>query len=149
MKVPRRRFLSLATAAAAMPAFPQFGRAQAYPTRPIRLVVGFAAGGATDIAARLVGKYLSDRLGHPVVVENRVGAGGNIATETVTRAEPDGYTLLMAGLNDAVNASLYEKLSFNFIRDIAPVAALIRQPLVMVARRDRRHHQQGSQCRSE
>ena len=115
-----------------MPALPQFARAQAFPTRPVRLVVGFAAGGATDIAARLIGKYLSDRLGQPFVIENRVGAGGNIATETVTRAAPDGYTLLMAGLNDAVNASLYEKLSFNFIRDIAPVATVIQQPLVMV-----------------
>jgi tripartite-type tricarboxylate transporter receptor subunit TctC len=132
MTIQRRRFLSMATAAAVMPALPQFARAQAYPARPVRLIVGFAAGGATDIAARLIGKYLSDRLGQPFVIENRVGAGGNIATEAVTRAAPDGYTLLMAGLNDAVNATLYEKLSFNFIRDIAPVATVIQQPLVMV-----------------
>ena len=132
MTIPRRRFLSLATAAAVMPVLPQFARAQAYPNRPVRLIVGFAAGGATDIAARLIGRYLSDRLGQPFVIENRVGAGGNITTETVTQAAPDGYTLIMAGLNDAVNASLYEKLSFNFIRDIAPVATVIQQPLVMV-----------------
>ena len=132
MTIQRRRFLSLATAAAVMPALPQFVRAQAYPNRPVRLIVGFAAGGATDIAARLIGRYLSDRLGQPFVIENRVGAGGNITTETVTQAAPDGYTLIMAGLNDAVNASLYEKLSFNFIRDIAPVATVIQQPLVMV-----------------
>lgn len=132
MTIQRRRFLSVATAAAFMPTLPQFARAQTYPRQPVRVVVGFAAGGATDIVARLIGRYLSDRLGQPFVIENRVGAGGNIATEAVTRAAPDGYTLLMAGLNDAVNASLYEKLSFNFISDIAPVATVIQQPLVMV-----------------
>ena len=132
MTIQRRRFLTLATAATFMPSVPRFARGQAYPTQPIRLIVGFSAGGATDIAARLIGKHLSDRLGQPFVIENRVGAGGNIATEAVTRAAPDGYTLLMAGLNDAVNASLYEKLSFNFIHDIAPVATVIQQPLVMV-----------------
>jgi tripartite-type tricarboxylate transporter receptor subunit TctC len=132
MKMRRRQFISLATAAAVMPTLPHFARAQFYPTQPVRLVVGFAAGGATDIAARVIGKYLSDSLGQPFVVENRTGAGGNIATEAVARAAPDGRTFLMAGLNDAVNASLYEKLSFDFIRDITPVAAVIRQPLVMV-----------------
>ena len=132
MTIKRRDFLSLAAAVAVTPILPRYASAQAYPARPVRLVVGFAAGGATDIAARLIGKYLSDRLGQPFIVENRVGAGGNIATEAVTRAVPDGYTLLMAGLNDAVNASLYEKLNFDFIHDIAPVATLVRQPLVMV-----------------
>lgn len=136
MSIERRCFITLATAAAFAPGFSQFARAQTYPSSPVHLMVGFAAGGATDIAARLIGKYLSDRLGQPFVIEDRVGASGNIATETVTRARPDGYTLLTAGLNDAVNASLYEKLNFNFIRDIAPVANLISQPLVMVV-----HHQ--------
>lgn len=130
--IRRRQFLSLAAAAAASPAFPQIANAQNYPTRPVRLIVGFAAGGATDIAARLIGQWLSDRLGRRFIVENRVGAGGNIATEAVTRAAPDGYTLLMAGLWDAVNATLYENLSFDFIRDITPVAFVIQQSLVMV-----------------
>jgi len=132
MKLLRRKFLSLAAAAAALPAVSQIARAQIYPSRPVRLIVGFAAGGATDIAARLIGRWLSERLGQPFIIENRIGAGGNIATEAVARATPDGNTLLLAGLHDAVNATLYEKLNFNFIRDIAPVATLIRQPLVMV-----------------
>lgn len=132
MTIQRRQFLRLASAVALAPALPNFAMAQAYPTQPVRLVVGFAAGGATDLAARLIGQHLSERLGQPFIVENRVGAGGNIATEAVIRAAPDGYTLLMAGLNDAVNASLYETLSFNFIRDITPIATVIQQPLVMV-----------------
>lgn len=132
MPTDRRHFMSLATAAAITPFLSRVAYAEAYPGRPVHLIVGFSAGGATDIAARLIGKSLADRLAQPFVIENRVGAGGNIATEAVTRAAPDGYTLLMAGLNDAVNASLYGKLNFNFIRDITPVVNLISQPLVMV-----------------
>jgi tripartite-type tricarboxylate transporter receptor subunit TctC len=108
-------------------------RAQAYPTRPVRIVVGFAAGGSTDIGARLIGQWLQERLGQPFVIENRPGAGTNIATETVVRAPPDGYTLLMVGPSSAVNATLYDKLDFVFLRDIAPVASLIRQPQIMLA----------------
>src|SRR5262249_40950679 len=104
--------------------------AQAYPTRPVRIVVGFAAGGSTDIGARVIGQWLQERLGQPFVIENRPGAGTNIATETVVRAPPDGYTLLMVGPSSAVNATLYDKLDFVFLRDIAPVASLIRQPQI-------------------
>jgi tripartite-type tricarboxylate transporter receptor subunit TctC len=130
MKLPRRNFLHLAAGAVALPAFSPLARAQAYPTRPMRIVVGFPAGGGTDIVARIIGQWLSERLGQPVIVENRPGAGANIATEAVVRAPPDGYTLLMAGSPNAINATLYGKL--NFIRDIAPVAGLIRYPNVMV-----------------
>jgi tripartite-type tricarboxylate transporter receptor subunit TctC len=132
VKLPRRKFLHLAVGAAALPFAPHIARAQAYPTRPVRLVVGFPAGGIGDIVARLIGQWLSDRLGQPFVVENRVGAGTNIATEAVVRASPDGYTLLCATSANAINATLYEKLNFNFIRDIAPVAGTTSLPLVMV-----------------
>src|SRR5262249_38010798 len=129
----RRRFLHLAVGAAALPAVSRVARAQAYPTRPVRIVLGFAAGGSTDIGARLIGQWLHERLGQPFVIENRPGAGTNIATETVVRAPADGYTLLMVGPSSAVNATLYDKLDFVFLRDIAPVASLIRQPQVMLA----------------
>ena len=132
MKLPRREFLHLAASAAAFPSLSHVAWAQSYPVRPVRMIVGFAPGGATDIVARLIGQWLSDRLGKPFVVENRIGAGGNIATEAVARSAADGYTLLVAGQQDAVNASLYAKLNFDFIRDFAPVATLIRQPLVLV-----------------
>jgi tripartite-type tricarboxylate transporter receptor subunit TctC len=133
MKLPRRTFLHLAAGAAALPARSSFAWAQAYPTRPVRIVVGFAAGGGADIVARLLGQWLSERLGQPFVIENRPGAGSNIGTETVVRAAPDGYTLLMVILPaNAINATLYDKLNFNFIRDIAPVASLTRDPNVMV-----------------
>jgi tripartite-type tricarboxylate transporter receptor subunit TctC len=133
MKLPRRRqFLHLAACAAALPAVSCFAWAQAYPTRPVRLIVPFAPAGPGDITARLMGQWLSERLGQPFVIDNRPGAAGNIGTEAVVRAPPDGYTLLMAGGYNAINATLYDKLNFNFIRDIAPVATLIRQPLVMV-----------------
>jgi tripartite-type tricarboxylate transporter receptor subunit TctC len=131
MKLPRRRFLSLAAGAVALPAASRFGWAQTYPTRPVRIVVGFAAGGAPDILARLLGQWLSERLGQPVVVENRTGAGGNIATEAVVGAPPDGYTLLLTSVGNAVNATLYDKLNYNFLRDIAPVAGISRDPLAM------------------
>ena len=121
---PPQHSLHLAAGAAALPAVSRFARAQAYPSRPVRLIVGFPAGGPTDIVARLMGQWLSERLGQPFVIENRPGAGSNIATEAVVRAPPDGYTLLMVGPADAVNATLYEKLNFNFIRDIAPVAGI-------------------------
>jgi tripartite-type tricarboxylate transporter receptor subunit TctC len=133
MKLPRRKVLHLAAGAAALPAVARVARAQAYPTRPVRIVVGFAAGGSTDIGARLVGQWLQERLGQPFVIENRPGAGTNIATETVVRAPADGYTLLMVGPSSAVNATLYDKLDFVFLRDIAPVASLIRQPQIMLA----------------
>jgi tripartite-type tricarboxylate transporter receptor subunit TctC len=133
MKPARRKFLRLAAGVAALPALSRFARAQSYPARPVRIVVGFTAGGSTDIGARLIGQWLQDRLGQAFVVENRPGAGTNIATESVVRSPPDGYTLLMIGPSSAVNATLYDKLSFVFLRDIAPVAAMIRQPQVMLA----------------
>jgi tripartite-type tricarboxylate transporter receptor subunit TctC len=131
MKLPRRRFLHLAAGAATLPAVSRIAWAQAYPTRPVRVIVGFAPGGAPDIVARLLGPTLSERLGQSVYVENRTGAGSNIATEAVVNAEPDGYTLLLVSPPNFVNAALYDKLNYNFIRDIAPVAALIRVPNVM------------------
>ena len=132
MKLPRRKFLHLAADAAALSALSRIARAQAYPSRPIRWVVGFVPGGATDIIARLTGQWLSERLGQSVVIENRPGAGSNIATEVVVNAPPDGYTLLLVGPTHAVNATLYPKLNYNFIRDIAPIASISREPLVMV-----------------
>jgi tripartite-type tricarboxylate transporter receptor subunit TctC len=131
MKLPRRRFLCLAAGAAALPAVSRIARAQTYPTQPVRLIVGFAAGGAADITARLIGQWLSERLGQPFVIENRPGAGGNIGTEAVVNASPDGYTLLLVNPGSAINATLYDKLNYNFIRDIAPVAGIIRVPNVM------------------
>jgi tripartite-type tricarboxylate transporter receptor subunit TctC len=132
MKLPhRRQFLHLATGAAALSALSRIARAQAYPSRPVRIIVPFAAAGAFDIMARLIGQWLSERLGQPFVIENRPGAGTNIGTETVVKAPPDGYTLLLAGTPNAINATLYEKLNFNFIRDIASVAGISRAPLVM------------------
>jgi tripartite-type tricarboxylate transporter receptor subunit TctC len=131
MKLPRRKFLHLAAGAAALSTVPRVARAQAYPSRPVRIIVGFAAGGFADIAARLIGQWMSERLGQQFVIENRPGAGGNIGTETVVRSPPDGYTLLLAGSNDAINAALYDKLNFDFGRDIAPVAGIMRVPNVM------------------
>jgi tripartite-type tricarboxylate transporter receptor subunit TctC len=133
MKLPRRQFLRLVTGAAALPEASRIANAQSYPTRQVRIVVGFAAGGSTDIGARLIGQWLQERLGQPFVIENRPGAGTNIATESVVRSPPDGYTLLMVGPSSAVNATLYDKLNFVFLRDIAPVASLIRQPQVLLA----------------
>jgi len=124
MKLARRQFLHLATIAISLPAVSRMANAQSYPTRPVRIVVGFAAGGAPDIAARLVAQWLSERLGQQFIIENRTGAGGNIATEAVLDAPADGYTLLLVSLANAVNASLYEKLKFNFIHDVAPVASI-------------------------
>jgi tripartite-type tricarboxylate transporter receptor subunit TctC len=131
MKFPRRQFLHFAAGAAALPAVSRIAKAQSYPSKPVRLIVGFAAGGGQDILARLIGQALSDRLGQPFVIENRPGAGSNIATEMVVNAVPDGHTLLMVGPANAINATLYEKLNFNFIRDIAPVAAVSIGPNVM------------------
>jgi tripartite-type tricarboxylate transporter receptor subunit TctC len=132
MKLSRRRFLHLAAGLTALPAASRIARAQAYPIRPVRLFEGFGGGSTADISARLIGQWLSERLGQPFVVENRTGAGSNIATEVVVRAPPDGYTLLTCVTANAINATLYEKLSFNFIRDIAPVAGLLRLPLVLL-----------------
>jgi tripartite-type tricarboxylate transporter receptor subunit TctC len=132
MKLPRRTFLHLAAGAAALPATSRFAWAQAYPTRLVRIIVPFPAGQATDTIARLMGQSLLERLGQPFVIENRPGAGGNIGTESVVRATPDGYTLLLVGLSNAMNATLYKKLNFNFIRDIAPVASIGSAPYVMV-----------------
>jgi tripartite-type tricarboxylate transporter receptor subunit TctC len=132
MKLPRRTFLHLAAAgAAALPLVSRMARAQGYPARPVRLMVGFPPGGGVDITARPVGQWLSERLGQPFVIENRPGAGGNIATEAVVRALPDGYTLLLATAANAINQSLYGKLNFDFIRDILAVAGIMRVPLVM------------------
>jgi tripartite-type tricarboxylate transporter receptor subunit TctC len=131
MKLPRRRFLHLAAGAAALPAASRFAWAQTYPTRPVRLIVGFPPGGVSDIAARLMGQSLSERLRQPFVIENRPGAGSNIAAEVVVRAPPDGYTLLWATSGNAVNATLYDNLNFNFVRDVAPIASIIRTPGAM------------------
>jgi tripartite-type tricarboxylate transporter receptor subunit TctC len=132
MKLPRRQFLHLAAGAAALPAVSRIAWAQDYPSRPVRIVVGLTAGSASDIVARLMGQWLSERLGQQFIVENRPGAGTNIAAEAVVRSAPDGYTLLLAASPNAINASLYDKLSFNFIRDIAPVVAISREPNVVV-----------------
>jgi tripartite-type tricarboxylate transporter receptor subunit TctC len=132
MKISRRKFLHLAAGAAAPTFAPQLAAAQAYPARPVRLVVGFAAGSSPDNSARLIAQWLSERLGQQFIVENRPGAGTNIATEAVVKAAPDGYTLLMVGASSTINATLYEKLSFNFIRDIVPVGTTIRLAAVMV-----------------
>src|SRR5262249_41360236 len=131
MKLPRRQFLRLAAAAATMPALSRVARAQAYPTRPVRIIVGFAPGGSPDISARLIRQWLSSRLGQQFVIENHSGAGGNIATETVVKSAPDGHTLLLAATSNAINTSLYDRLSFDFIRDIVPVAGIIRVPNVL------------------
>jgi tripartite-type tricarboxylate transporter receptor subunit TctC len=133
MKLPRRRqFLHLAAGAAALPIVSRFAWAQAYPARPVRIIAGFAAGGVVEIVARLIGQSLSERLGQPFIIESRPGAASNIATEAVVRAPPDGYTLLVVSPANAINATLYDKLNFVFLRDIAPIASIIRHPFVMV-----------------
>jgi tripartite-type tricarboxylate transporter receptor subunit TctC len=132
MNLLRRQFLHLAAGAAALPAVSRFAWARTYPSRPVRIVVGFAPGGGTDIAARLIGQWLSERLGQQFIVENRPGAGANIAMEAVAKAQPDGYTLLLVSPGAAINATLYDKLNYNFIRDIAPIGGIIRVPNVMV-----------------
>jgi tripartite-type tricarboxylate transporter receptor subunit TctC len=132
MKLPRREFLHLSAATIALPAVTRLARAETYPARPVHIIVGFAAGGPNDISARLIAQWLSERLGQQFIVENRPGAGGNVATELVVRAPADGYTLLLVPAPAAINATLYDNLNFNFIRDIAPVAGILRVPEVMV-----------------
>jgi tripartite-type tricarboxylate transporter receptor subunit TctC len=132
VNLPPRRFLHLASGAAALPILPRFARAQGYPSRPVRTIVGFTAGGSADILARLTGEWLSERLGQWFIIENRPGVGGNISTEVVVRAPSDGYTLLLIGPFAVINETLYDKLNFNFLRDIAPVASVSREPQVMV-----------------
>jgi len=132
MKLPRRQFLQLTAGAAALPVVSRIGWAQTYPSRPVRLIVGFPAGSGADFGARLIGQWLSERLGQQFIVENRLGAGGNIATEAVVRAPPDGYTLLLVTVSNAISTTLYEKLNFDFIRDIMQVAAIYRGIGVMV-----------------
>src|SRR5262245_24110221 len=131
MKLPRRNFLHLAAGAAALPAMSQIAKAQAYPTRPVRVIVPFAPAGDTDLVARLIGQWLSERLGQPFIIDNRPGAGTNIGTEAVVRSAADGYTLLLASPPAAINATLYDRLNFVFLRDITPVAGVIRAPFVM------------------
>ena len=131
MKLPRRKFLHLALGAAALPAMSSITRAQTYPSRPARIVVPFAAGGATDINARLIGQWLSERLGQQFVIENRPGAGSNVGTEVVVNAPPDGYTLLLIGASSTINATLYDKLNFNFLRDITPVSGIMSIPFIL------------------
>jgi tripartite-type tricarboxylate transporter receptor subunit TctC len=132
VKLPRRQFLHLVAGAAALPTVSRVAWAQAYPARPVRIIVGYAAGGGTDISARVIGQWLSERLGQQFIIENRPGAATNIATEAVARAAADGYTLLLATAANAINATYYDKLNFDFIQDIAPVATVMRVPLVMV-----------------
>jgi tripartite-type tricarboxylate transporter receptor subunit TctC len=132
MKLPRREFLRLSATAIALPAAARLAWAETYPARPVHIIVGFAAGGPNDISARLIAQWLSERLGQQFVVENRPGAGGNVATELVVRAPADGYTLLLVPAPAAINATLYDNLNFNFIRDIAPIAGILRVPEVMV-----------------
>ena len=132
MKLSRRKFLYLAAGAMPLPSVSRIAMAQTYPSRPVRWIVGFPPGGGNDIFARLIGQWLSERLGQPFVIENRPGAGSNIATEAVVRASPDGYTLLLANAANAINASLYDKLNFIFIRDIVPIAGIVHVPVVVV-----------------
>jgi len=132
MKLPRRNFLRLAAGAAVLPAISRIASAQAYPSRPVRIIVPFGPAGATDITARLIGQWLSERLGQQFVIDNRPGGGGNTGTEAVVRAPTDGYTLLLVGGWNAINATLYDKLNFNFVRDIAPIAPIVRFPYIMV-----------------
>ena len=132
MKLPRRKFLHLAACTVALPVLPHIALAQTYPTRPVRIIVGFAPGGTADIIARLIGQWLSERLGQPFVIENRSGGGTNIATEAVVRAPADGHTLLLVVSANTINATLYDNLKFNFIRDTTPVASIARTPLVLV-----------------
>jgi tripartite-type tricarboxylate transporter receptor subunit TctC len=132
MKIPRRTFLRLAASAAALPAVPRIALAETYPSRPVHIVVGFAAGSASDIVTRLIGQSLSERLGQQFIIENRGGAGGTLGAEAVAHASPDGYTLLASGSQDAVTATLYDKLTYNFLRDIAPVASIASGPLILV-----------------
>src|ERR1700681_316603 len=132
MKLPRRHFLHLAAGAAALPAMPRNARAQAYPARPVRILAEFPPASAADITARLIGKYLSERLGQQFIVDNRPGAAGNVATDAVVRAPSDGYMLLLATSANAINATLYDNLNFNFTRDIAPVASIGRTPYAIV-----------------
>src|SRR5262249_42014263 len=131
MKLPRRQFLHLAAGAAALPAVSRIAWAQAYPSRPVRIVVGFPPAGGADIVARLTGQWLSERLGPPIIIDDQPGAASNIATEAVVRAPADGYTLLLVTIPNVINATLYDKLNYNFIRDIAPVASIDRVPNVM------------------
>ena len=131
VKLPRRKFLHLAASAAALPAVSRIARAQAYPSRPVRIIVGQAAGSGSDTVARLIGQFLSERLGQPFVIENRPGAGGNIATEAVVRSPPDGYTLLLVNSANTINTTLYDRLNFDFIRDIAPISEIARFSFVM------------------
>jgi tripartite-type tricarboxylate transporter receptor subunit TctC len=133
VKLPhRRQFLHLAAGAAALPALPHIAKAQAYPTRPVRIIAGFAAGGPTDFHARFMGQWLSEKLGKQFIVENRTGAGGNIGTEAAVRAPADGYTLHLTVIPDAINATLYEKLNFNVVRDLAPVGGIVRGPQILL-----------------
>src|SRR5215211_2452855 len=132
MKLPRRQFLQLAAGVAALPTVSRFACAQIYPTRPVRWIVGYPPGGATDITARLIGQWLSERLGQPFVIENRSGASGNIGTEAVVTALPDGYTLLLVNAGNTINQTFYQKLNFVFLRDIAAVASIVHVPLVML-----------------
>ena len=138
MKLPRRQFLHLAAGASALPAASRIARAQAYPTRPVRWIVGFPPGGGADTVARIAGQWLSDRLGQPVIIENKPGGGTNISVQAAVNSPPDGYTLLLVTAANAINTSLYEKLSFNFSRDIAPVAGLVWYPMACVRVRTRR-----------
>src|SRR5450631_1809154 len=131
MKFPRRQFLRLLGGAAALPVAKRIARAQAYPTRPVRIIVGFPAGGVTDLGARLIGQWLSERFGQPFIIENMPGASTQIATEAVVRAPTDGYTLLMVSSTNAINATLYDKSNYNFVADIAPIASIVRFPLVL------------------
>ena len=131
IELPRRQFLHLAAGAAALPAVSRIARAHAYPTRPVRIIVPFAPAGSTDIVARLIGQWLSERLGQQFIIENRPGAGSNVGTEAVVNAPPDGYTLLLVGASSAINVTLYEKLNFSFLRDITPVAGIVSIPFIM------------------